>query len=194
MSVSRTDLDELARRVRPGAERPAAATKTEARTDPIRDYQMIIARDGTWYHEGTAFTRHALVKLFSTVLRRADDGRYMLVTPYERGVIEVEDAPFVAVEMTADGAGRDQTLRFRTNVDDWVTADAGHPIRVSVDPESGEPSPYVLVREGLEALIARPVFYDLVERGVETARDGKAILGVWSAGTFFPLGGLSEAT
>lgn len=194
MNASRTDLDELARQVRPEDEHPAPTRNADPRTDPIQDYRMFIARDGTWYHEGTAFTRHALVKLFSTVLRRTDDGRYMLVTPVERGVIEVEDAPFVAVEMTTDGTGRDQSLRFRTNVDDWVTADANHPIRVSVDRRTGEPSPYVLIRDGLEALIARPVFYDLVELGVETERDGKAILGVWSAGTFFPLGGLSEAT
>lgn len=154
----------------------------------LKDFQIRIARDGTWYHEGTPFTRHALVKLFSTVLRREDDGTFVLATPVERGRIEVEDAPFVAVEMIAEGEGLAQTLRFRTNVDDWVTADRDHPIRVEIAPETGEPSPYLLVRDRLEAVIARSVFYDLVELAVEEERDGQTVLGVWSSGTFFPLG------
>jgi hypothetical protein len=155
---------------------------------PCGDFGIRIARDGTWYHEGTPFTRPALVRLFSTVLRRAENGDYLLQTPVERGRIEVEDAPFVALEMETRGEGQRQVLHFRTNVDDWVTADSAHPIRVATDPETGEPSPYVLVRAGLEARIARAVFYGLVERAEE--RDGAhgRELGVWSSGCFFPLG------
>ena len=131
-----------------------------------------------------------LVKLFSTVLRRDDDGVYWLQTPVERARIEVEDAPFTAVECSSSGAGRAQILRIRTNLDDWVEVDGEHPIRVETDGETGEPRPYLLVRDRLEALILRPVYYQLVELAVEEAGDpGQAqVLGVWSKGEFFALG------
>lgn len=147
------------------------------------EIDMRIARDGTWYYQGGPIGRPAMVRLFSTVLRRDEDGRYYLVTPVEKLAIRVDDAPFVAVEMTTHGQGRDQVLTFRTNVDDEVMAGPEHPIRVVTAPD-GEPSPYVHVRGRLEALISRAVFYDLVELAEE--RDG--LLGVWSAGAFFPLG------
>ncbi|MEQ9815382.1 MAG: DUF1285 domain-containing protein [Azospirillaceae bacterium] len=142
-------------------------------------YPIRIAVDGTWFHQGTPIGRPALVRLFSTVLRRDDAGDYWLVTPAERGRITVEDAPFVAVELMDDEPGR---LTFRTNVDDGVTAGPDHPIRVAFGAD-GEPRPYVLVRDRLEALIARTVFYQLVERAEE--RDG--VMGVASGGAFFPL-------
>lgn len=164
---------------------------TEKPELPCGDFGIRIARDGTWYHEGTPFTRPALVKLFSTVLRRAENGDYLLQTPVERGRVEVEDAPFVALEMVVEGLGLEQQLRFRTNVDDWVTAGPEHPIRVATDPDSAEPSPYVLVRTGLEARIVRAVFYDLVELAEEQERDVESVLGVWSGGAFFALGALS---
>ncbi len=160
---------------------PVDGTRTEPR---LQNFGIRIARDGTWYHAGTPFQRPALMKLFARVLQRAEDGTYMLVTPVERGVIEVEDAPFVAVEMQTIGEGAGRCLRFRTNMDDWITADSEHPIRVETDPETGEPSPYLLVRDRLEARIVRAVFYDLVALAEE--RDG--CLGVWSGGCFFPLG------
>src|SRR5215471_8017890 len=116
------------------------------------DFDMRIARDGTWFYRGSPIGRKPLVKLFSTVLRR-ENGEFWLVTPVERGRILVDDAPFVAVEVDAVGEGADRRLTFRTNVDDIVTADAAHPIRVDHDPESGEPSPYITVRNGLEARI-----------------------------------------
>lgn len=147
---------------------------------------MRIARDGTWFYMGTPIGRPRMVRLFSTVLRR-DPGEFVLVTPVERVAIEVEDAPFLAVTVDVAGEGAGQTLTFTTNVGDRVTADAAHPIRVSENPETGEPSPYVLVRGGLEARIGRAPFYELAERAVE--RDGR--LGVFSAGTFFPLGAAS---
>lgn len=152
------------------------------------DIDMRIARDGTWYYMGSPIGRQAMVQLFSGVLKR-EDGKFFLVTPVEKLGIQVDDAPFVAVEMVLEGSGRGQTLSFRTNVEDAVSADAAHPIRVSIDAETGQPSPYVMVRDGLEALIARPVFYDLVELAVEESLDGSPRLGVWSAGSFFPIDG-----
>lgn len=154
------------------------------------DLDMRIARDGTWFYRGSPIGRKPIVRLFSTVLRREADGQYWLVTPVERGRVVVDDAPFTAVELEATGAGRKQVLRFRTNVDAWVEAGPAHPIRVAHDPESGEPSPYILVRDRLEALIVRSVYYRLVELAVEREHNGETTLGVWSKGTFFPLGSL----
>lgn len=157
------------------------------------DLNMRIARDGTWFYHGSPIGRKPLVRLFASVLSRDEDGVYWLTTPAEKGRIEVDDAPFYAVALAVTGAGRDQALRFRTSIDDEVTADADHPIRVSLDPESQEPAPYVLVRGRLEALIARPVFYELVELGVEEEIDGEELFGVWSKGCFFSLGKLRVA-
>ncbi len=152
------------------------------------DFDIRIARDGTWFHQGSPIGRKALVKLFASVLRREADGEYWLVTPAERGRVIVDDAPFTALEVAASGAESAQVLRFRTNVDDWVEADREHPIRVRHAPGSGEPSPYILIRDGLEARIARSVYYHLVELAVERREGAKRVLGVWSKGTFFPLG------
>jgi hypothetical protein len=151
---------------------------------------MRISRDGTWSYRGSPIGRMPMVRLFSTVLRRDPDDIYYLVTPVEKLTIEVEDVPFLAIEMLVEGSGREQQLSFRTNVDDAVLADATHPIRVVEDAASGEPSPYVLVRDRLEARIVRAVFYDLVELGCEMPVAGGAQLGIWSAGVFFPLGKL----
>jgi hypothetical protein len=146
------------------------------------DIAIRIARDGTWYHEGERMTRHALVRLFSTILRR-DGDEFFLVTPVEKWRITVEDVPFIAIDCEAAGSGEDQQLVFVTNVDDRVPCDAQHPLRVVTDPVTGEPSPYVMVRDGLEARLARSVFYRLVDRAVE--RGG--VTGVYSGGAFFPL-------
>lgn len=153
------------------------------------DFDMRIARDGTWFYRGSPIGRKPLVKLFSTVLRR-EDGEFWLVTPVERGRILVDDAPFTAVEVTATGSGRDQILVFRTNVDDEIAAGPANPIRVA-NRHDHQPSPYVMVRNGLEALILRPVFYHLVELGELREVDGMEQLGVWSGGAFFPLGAVS---
>ncbi|SHF52008.1 hypothetical protein SAMN05444339_107105 [Loktanella atrilutea] len=146
------------------------------------DIDMRIARDGTWFYQGTPIGRPALVKLFSTILRRDDDD-YVLVTPVEKVGITVEDAPFVAVDFQRTGGD----LVFETNVGDRVTADAAHPIRVTRDAETGEPSPYVLVRDRLEALIDRKSFYRLVEMGENAPIDGIDWFGLRSAGEFFPI-------
>ena len=152
------------------------------------EFPIRIARDGTWFYRDSPIQRKELAKLFSTVLWLDGEGQYWLKTPVEQGVIDVQDAPFTAVEMEVGGAGRDMVLRFRNNFDDWVTADAEHPLRVEQDPETREPSPYIRVRDNLDALILRPVFYELVEIATPVERDGRAVLGVWSAGEFFELG------
>ena len=148
---------------------------------------MRIARDGSWLYRGSPISRLALVKLFASVLRREADGGYWLVTPAERGRIEVEDAPFLAVAMTVEGEGRDQALIFRTNLDEFVTAGPGNPLRVETA-ANGEPRPYILVRDGLEARLARPVFYELVDRAAEEEVAGVVQFGVWSQRVFFRLG------
>jgi uncharacterized protein len=152
------------------------------------EFAIRIGRDGTWYYLNSPIGRKPLVKLFSTVLRREPDGHYWLVTPYERGRIEVEDVPFIAVEVTAEGTGPAQRLRFRTNVDEEVLADKDHPIRVVQHPETNEPTPYIMVRDGLEARLTRPVFYELVQLGEGRHQEGEEQLGVWSGGQFFLLG------
>jgi hypothetical protein len=147
---------------------------------------MRIARDGTWFYRGSPIGRIALVKLFATVLHREADGTYWLTTPVENGRIDVEDAPFIAVELLREGHGRAQTLQFRTNIDDIVRLDDAHPLRI-VEQTGGEPRPYIFVRRGLEARLARSVFYELVEIA-EADPGAPDTLGVWSAGTFFRLG------
>jgi hypothetical protein len=134
------------------------------------------------------------VRLFASTLRRELDGSYWLVTPAERMRIRVDDAPFIAVALAAEGEGRDGVLNFLTNVEDEVPAGPVHPIRVTHNPETGEPSPYILVREGLEALIARPVYYELVSLGREEMVNGTMMFGVWSGGRFFALGALDEGS
>lgn len=156
------------------------------------DIDMRIARDGTWYYMGSPIGRKRMVKLFSTVIRR-DDDKFYLVTPVEKLGIIVDDAPFVAVEADIYEAGPGQSIVFRTNVDDEVIAGPDHPIRVDIDPETSEPSPYVLVRRNLWALIARPVFYQLVDAGEERHVDGKTVLGITSLGQFFVIGSLDAA-
>lgn len=155
------------------------------------DLDIRIARDGTWYYRGSPIGRQPLVKLFASVLRRASDGSYWLVTPAERGRIEVADVPFLAVELTVNGKGRAQQLIFRTNLDDIVTAGPDNPLRVEIA-ANGEPAPYIRVRERLEARLARPVFYELVEAGGEERVDGVSQFGVWSNGSFFQLGDPGE--
>ncbi len=154
---------------------------------PFRgDIDMRIAVDGTWYYLGSPINRKPMVKLFSSVLLREDD-RFFLVTPVEKVGITVDDAPFVAVGLTVEGTGQAQILRFRTNVDDNVNAGPENALTFSIDPKTQEPRPYVRVRSNLDALISRPVFYDLVELGVEHKVDNTPYFGVWSAHKFFPI-------
>jgi hypothetical protein len=154
--------------------------------DACGDFEMRIDRDGVWHYQGSPIRRLPLVKLFASVLRRDPDGGYWLVTPAEQGRIEVEDAPFVAVELAAEGQGRAQRLSLRTNLDEWVTLGEEHPLRLEAAPD-GAAIPYVRVRDRLEARVARSVFYHMVELA-EPGPDGDNHVGVWSAGRFFPLG------
>ena len=146
------------------------------------DSEMRIARDGTWFHQGSPIGRPAMVALFSTILRREPDGGFVLVTPGEKLDIAVEDAPFVAVEVKSEGEGHARKLAFRLNTGDLVVTDADHALRF--EEHDGEPRPYLHVRAGLEALVARPVFYELADMALA---DGGDPPGVWSAGTFFAM-------
>jgi hypothetical protein len=159
----------------------------------LRDLDMRIARDGTWHYRGSPINRAALVKLFASVLRREADGSYWLVTPAERGRVVVEDAPFVAVSLDIEGEGRFQRLIFRSNLDEIVAAGAEHPLRVETA-EDGTPAPYILIRPGLEARLARPVFYELADLGAEETINGETKFGVWSEGMFFELGDPGDET
>ena len=145
------------------------------------DSEMRIARDGTWFHQGSPIGRQAMVRLFSTILRREADGSFVLVTPVEKLDIQVEDAPFVAVELKADGEGEAGSLAFRLNTGEIVIAGPDHPLRFEAGADG--PHPYLRVRGGLDALVARPVYYELAE----LALAGGEPPGLWSGGAFFPM-------
>ncbi|MDQ4087721.1 MAG: DUF1285 domain-containing protein [Pseudomonadota bacterium] len=169
--LSRLSLDEIARLAGAQKRRPVEKWNPQRCGDSF----MRIGRDGSWHHEGRPIARPALVRLFSSILRREPDGSFVLVTPAEKLSIEVEDAPFVAVEVRSEGAGAERSLAFRLNTDELVLAGPDHPLWLE-----GE-RPYLNVRPGLDALIARPVYYELAEMALEEG-------GIWSGGAYFPLG------
>ncbi len=143
------------------------------------DFGIKILQNGTWLHQGRPIMRHNLVKLFATVLKKDENGDYWLQTPVERGRIEVEDVPFLAVEMRQETSEQGKNLLFRTNLDDWVTADAAHPLRFGA-------APYVTVRQNLEARLTRAVYYELMHLAHERPA-GSDHWGVTSANVFFPI-------
>jgi len=149
------------------------------------DLDMRIASDGTWYYMGTPIGRPALVRLFSTILKR-EDGKHFLVTPVEKVGIRVDDAPFLAVEMRKEHDGSDRRLRFRTNVDDWIVCGQAHRLRFEASAEGGL-TPYLHVRADLWAKVTRALYYDLVDMGEERMVDGRQVFGVASAGEFFAM-------
>ncbi len=151
------------------------------------DIDMRIAADGTWFYMNSPIGRKPLVKLFSRVLRRDEDGRTYLVTPVEKCGIKVDDAPFLAVAMAIGNKGRDQTITFTTNVDDEVTVDGEHPLRFEIEKGTDGLKPYVLVRARLEALVNRAIFYDLVAAGTVHRHGGEDWYGVMSSGRFWPM-------
>ena len=153
--------------------------------DHCGDSEMWIARDGTWYHQGSPIGREAMVRLFSTILRREPDGSHVLVTPVEKLDIAVEDAPFVAVELKSEGEGRTRALAFRLNTGDLIAAGADHGLTLRETAEG--PHPYLHVRGGMEALITRAVYYELMNLALE--EEGGDRVGLWSNGAFFPLDG-----
>jgi hypothetical protein len=150
------------------------------------DLDMRIAGDGTWFYMKTPIGRPALVRLFASVLKREAD-EYFLVTPVEKCGIQVDDAPFLAVELKVEEVGRNQILNFRTNVDDWVTCGPDHPLRFEPEPETDGLKPYLHVRRDLWAKVTRALFYDLVALGEERDVDGKRMFGIVSAGEFFAM-------
>lgn len=172
---------------------------TKPRRQPVRppddcgDLGLRIDRDGRWFYHGSPIGRKEMVCLFASMMRRLPDGSYWLITDDEKGTIVVDDAPFLAVEMFTAGGGRDLMVSFRTNVDEMVTVDDAHPLRIAECPETGEPMPYVYLRDGLEARLTRSVYYELVAQGFEEKVGGDDLYGLWSSGTFFPLGRLSDA-
>ncbi len=182
--------------VKPSADDIAAAARAASKggLPPIHkwnppfcgDLDMRIARDGTWFYNGTPIGRAPLVRLFSTILKR-EDGKYFLVTPVEKVGIQVDDAPFVAVDFDVTEAEGAPVLTFVTNVGDRTSAGASHPIRVVRDPDTGEPAPYVHVRDELEALIDRKSFYRLIDRGEHRDFEGMRWFGVVSGTEFFPI-------
>jgi len=149
------------------------------------DLDMRIASDGTWYYMGTPIGRAALVRLFSTILKREDD-KHFLVTPVEKVGIRVDDAPFLAVEMRKEHDGSGRLLHFRTNVDDWIVCDQAHRLRFEASAEGGL-TPYLHVRADLWAKVTRALYYDLVDMGEERMVDGRQMFGVASAGEFFAM-------
>lgn len=155
--------------------------------DSEEHYGIKILRNGTWLYNGTPITRHNLVKLFASVLKKDDAGDYWLITPYEKGRIEVEDVPFTVVEMRTALSGKDQQVSFRTNLDEWVDLDTAHPLRILHDACTGEPSPYIMVRDKMEARIVRAVYYDMIKSAVEDENE-KGLFGLWSQGKFHPVG------
>lgn len=155
------------------------------------DLNLVIKRDGTWFYEGGPIGRAKLVRLFSTVLKKEDE-KYFLVTPVEKLGISVEDAPFVAVLMRRVGEGRDQKLIFTTNVGDEAIAGSDHTLDFRHNDQTGDAAPYLHIRAGLEALVARAVFYDLVELCETHQIEGEECFGIWSDGVFFPFGQASD--
>jgi hypothetical protein len=179
---SKTGLDGVAAAVKqaPGRGLPPVHLWNPAHCGEI---DIVIKRNGQWFHEGSPIGREPLVRLFSTVLRKDPDG-FHLVTPVEKMKITVEDAPFAAVQVDRVG----EALRFITNVGDEVEAGPDNAIRVAADPVTGEPRPYLHVRRGLEARLRRPVFYELVEMATERDTPEGPTLGVTSNGVWFPVG------
>jgi uncharacterized protein len=182
--------------VKPSADGIAASATAAARKGPppvhlwnppfCGDIDMRIARDGTWFHEGTPIGRAGLVKLFAGILKREGD-KYFLVTPVEKVGITVDDAPFLAVDFTVTGTDDAQSLHFRTLTDDEMSAGPANPIRVERDEITGEPSPYVRVRTNLDALIDRKSFYRMIDLGSHALHEGARWFGIWSGGQFFPI-------
>ncbi|MGB8316111.1 MAG: DUF1285 domain-containing protein [Aestuariivirga sp.] len=147
------------------------------------DLDMRIAADGTWFYMNSPIGRKPLLKLFASVLRHDEDGKYYLVTPVEKCGIGVDDAPFLAIRMNVEGEGKAQVITFETNVDDVVEVNAEHPLRFETEAGTSGLKPYVLVRARLEALVSRALFYDLVAKGCVEG----AWFGVWSSSEFFPM-------
>lgn len=175
--LSKLSLGEIAELAAQRKLPPVKDWKPEASSDSL----MQITADGRWFHDGGEITRPAMIRAFSTLLRREEDGRHWLVTPYEKQSIIVDDAPFVAVELRSEGEGGARKLAFRLNTDDLVVAGADHAIEL----RGAEALPYLHVRDGLWAKLARPVYYELAELALGESPDAPAL---WSDGVEFAIG------
>ncbi len=180
--LSRLSLDEIA---------ALAASMRHPPVDlwnpPLSGHSQIrIARNGSWFHDGTEIRRETMVRLFATILRREADGSYVLVTPAEKQSVEVDDMPFQAVEVKSEGNGQNRTLAFRLNIGDLIVAGEEHPLSFEGTSDIAEPSLHI--RGGLEARITRPVFYELAEMALTEENDP---LGIWSNGTFFSMAAIA---
>ena len=153
------------------------------RPEKVSNLDIIINAEGSWSYRGSPIDRQRLIRLLSTLLRLEDDGDYYLVTPEEKYRIQVNDAPFMAILMQQVGHGRCQSLSFTTNMGDVTTLNDKHRLRIDTHLKSGEPSPYVMIRDGLEAKLSRNVYYQLI--GLLEEKGGR--LGIWSENVFFEL-------
>jgi hypothetical protein len=201
MAAAKQAADDAARANstgKPESEAEPPQVESQVRLPPVHlwnppfcgDLDMRIGSDGTWFYMGTPIGRPALVRLFSTILKR-EGGKHFLVTPVEKVGIRVDDAPFLAVEMRKETDGASNLLRFRTNVDDWVRCDAEHRLRFEAAADGGL-TPYLHVRSDLWAKVTRALYYDLVDMGEERMIDGREMFGVASAGEFFPMADAGE--
>lgn len=151
------------------------------------DIDIVVNRKGEWLYEGKPIAREAIVKLFSTILRREDDGHYYLVTPVEKWRIQVEDTPLLAHSLKVEGEGEARTLAVTTNVGEEIPIDEDHPLDVGTYPESGEPRPVIRLAHGLEARLVTSAYYDLAELIAADEPDAEVPMGVWSHGNFYQI-------
>ena len=152
------------------------------------DMDLRISRDGKWIHKGEPLGRDAIVRLFSTILRREEDERYYLITPVEKWRIQVDDTPLLAHSLEVEGNGKTQIIRLTTNIGEILEVGDEHPLDVSTYEDSGQPRPVIRVRHGLDARLVTAAYYDLAEHIVEETVDGQAVMGVFSQGNFYKIG------
>ncbi|MGO1461049.1 MAG: DUF1285 domain-containing protein [Marinobacter sp.] len=152
------------------------------------EMDLRISRDGLWIHKGEPMGREAIVKLFSTILRREDDGQYYLLTPVEKWRIQVEDTPLLAHSLEVTGTGEQQIIKLTTNVGETLEVGDEHPLKVDSYKDSAQPRPIIRVRHGVDARLVTAAYYDLAEHVVEQKIEGKSVLGVFSHGNFYKIG------
>lgn len=151
------------------------------------DMEMRIDRNGQWWFKGKLIEREALVKLFSSLLRREEDGEYYLISPVEKWRIQVEDTPLLAHSLGVSGQGEQQALTLTTNVGEILAIGADHPLQIDTYPGTGEPRPLITVRHGVQARLVTAAYYELADLAVERLIDGERVVGVFSKGNFYKL-------
>lgn len=180
--------ENLAKKVQETVKNPGQPPIDQWHPELSGDMDLRITRDGQWIHKGEPLAREAIVRLFSTILRREDDGEYYLVTPVEKWRIQVDDAPLLAHSLIVEGVGDDQVITLTTNVGETLEVGESHPLEVGAYPDSDEPRPIIHVRHGVDARLVTAAFYDLASHAVERNVDGEAVFGVVSHGIFYKIG------